>query len=142
MLKINTTQYGPVTVVFKHSTTCPEKEFKGRLYKSLKDSNPSMTREELWEEVNDQCVNILVILKATNSDVVVNKMGTPHTEANIRIESNPETKYFGRSYVNRAAGDQFKKEEGRLIAMNRAIENLPNVTDKTRREILAGYFNR
>lgn len=61
-------------------------------------------------------------------------------ETTVFLQGNDgEEIFFGKAYKH--PKDQFHKETGRFLALSRAVESL-EVSDKTRRQIIASYFLR
>jgi hypothetical protein len=81
-----------------------------------------------------------------NNDLVAMVNGLKFTRGNTEClmeilptgETLPEN-YFGEAYTHPA--DQYKKETGRVLALQRAIEGA-ELTDQQSREVMAGYYSR
>jgi len=158
MLKIETEQYGLLTIEFRHNSGDPGVTLKRRLaeyYRSVSNLEDRRLTGAEHDEVNsfiDGVLDVVDILYTMDTVLLVDTGKHRYTECQIKLDGSfypetdsgrtPEPIYntFGYAWV--FPTDTFVKEDGRLLSLKRAMDELPGITRKTRAEIWSGYYNR
>lgn len=151
MLRVKTEQYGDLELSFVHQTGDTGVELRRILASLVKEQDKQNLGFAMDKELLNQIVtadlDFLEMLQATGKVRILVDIGDRMTSARIRATKDntknvldQEDAYFGYSYVN--PEDQYNKELGRTESLKRAIQQLPGVTSKTEREIMAGYYQR
>ena len=141
VLLVKTKDLGDLEISFQHYTGDADVELR-RLLTGY-HVNQNAAGVPVRDLVQKDLEVLARISKIERVHILVD-VGDRRTLAFIRPAKDNEvmgntTTYTGIAYVNPV--DQYKKEEGRFLALNRAIDEM-GVSEAIRREILSGYFNR
>lgn len=141
MIKINTTQFGPIGIGFHHRSCDPQQEMY-RTFNKVNNGDLEQTKKDV------AAVNKLI----ATSDAIKLYIDTKKRETTAVIRLDTPVRCFlhnGEHEVTEVQGhtkvhmsDQYNKEDGRVHALEYAIQQLPGVTSKTYREIFEGYHGR
>jgi hypothetical protein len=154
MLVVNTTQFGKIGIEFEHNTGDPNKAFKRALVAELKNDickDASLPTEAERKELRSCTGEILETLDYVITTfpqihffVDINERNTLCSlfllDTCLQEDGVDITSVWGVSHVH--PDDQFDKDIGRVVALKYAMDQLPKITEKTRREIMSGYYSR
>lgn len=150
-MRVNTEQFGLLHLSWRHDVgdaniamrrilASQHQKFSEKLIEGMDKKDRKDYIESLVESDLD------VLARIENSGLVrvyvdVERMTTCTIIPGIDNDKLPQDfKAYGYSYVNPV--DRYNKEEGRERSLKRAISYLPDVTEKTYREIMQGYYSR
>lgn len=147
MLKIKTTQFGELGLAFHHRTGDPGSELRRILYRANSGDHVQINNDlDVIDKLIENGIEIFVDTRKryTRAELELHSpVDAPIRSIMMEKGEDPNsiiTRVFGEAHV--CPFDPYIKEEGRLLSLERAIQSLPNVTDKTRREILSQYHAR
>ena len=163
MDRISTEQFGVVRISFTHHTGDPRRELLRALRYQLGNeiaadypvegyTDPVKRRNYIKSDVADAIETYEEFLdNLMDTGIVSIRIDAPRmTEAKITfLEKKPLSLFSGTeidsvegySYVH-PKDTHYVKEIGRENALKNALENIPDATEKTKRQVMSGYYNR